>query len=116
MIAVDLTGTVKILAPLSLLSVLDQRNTKVIRGKAFEAFRILEFSQNMRGFGIPAVGHEDLSAQEIQIVVNFRRNGPADALHGIPGIVRLVFLEVDPRQAENAFVADWFLDVALDDR
>jgi len=35
---------------------------------SLEAFRILEVSQNARGVGKPAVGHEDLGAQEIQIV------------------------------------------------
>jgi len=45
-IAVDLTGTVKILAPLELLSVLDQRNAKVIRWQ--KPWRLFAFWRSLR--------------------------------------------------------------------
>ena len=115
-IALDLSGTVEILSPLKLLSFLEQCNAEVISAETFEAFPILEVSQNARGLGKAAVGHEDLRAQESQIVANLWRNSTADTLHGIQGIDRLVFLKVDPCQAENGLIAHRLLDVALDDR
>ena len=57
-----------------------------------------------------------MCAQESQIVDNTRRNSPVDTLHGIQGIDRLVFLEVNPGQAENGLVAHRFLDIAIDHR
>jgi hypothetical protein len=52
-IAVDLTGTVKILAAFGLLSVLDEGDTEVVRGKAREALGVLEVRQNASGFWAP---------------------------------------------------------------
>ena len=115
-VAFELPGTVEVLAALLLFALPQQRDAEVVGGKAFQALRSPKALQKGRSLREAPVGQEDLRTEKGQVVVNFFRNGPVDALHGSQGIFRLVFLEVDPRQAEEGLVADGLLDVALDHR
>ena len=54
--------------------------------------------------------------QESQIVTYFIGHRPFDSLDSKQGVQRLIFLEVDPCQAKDGFVADLLLDIAFDHR
>jgi hypothetical protein len=69
----------------------------------------------LRRLSESSVGHEDLRAQESQVITDLTGDGALDAVHGLLCVLWQVFLEVDACEAVNGLVTNRFVDISIDD-
>ena len=84
---------------------LQQRDAEVVRGESGQVLRALQSLQDIGRVGRPTNRQVDVGAKELDVVLDVLGHLAMDSLQRVQSVLRLVFLEVDAREAKRRFVA-----------
>ena len=98
------------------LSVLQVRDTQIVRRKSAETLRVLQPPQDDERLDGLAQCKVDICPEELDVVADTLRHPAIDAVEGAQGTVHLSFLEVDTGKPVGSVVAYLFVDSAFEDR
>ena len=110
----QLSGAIELRDRILLATFLQQRDAEVVRCEAGQRLRALQTLEHARCVRWTAECHVDVRAQELDVVADRDRHLAADAIERDERIGRLVFLEVNAREAIGRFVAHGFVHRAVE--